>query len=116
MKAIIAIVAVAALYMGWQQHQQSVLSTALIAEAATKQANSSENKVTVYGASWCGYCKQTRDFLRKSNIPFTDIDIEVSSEGAARYDALHGNGSPLVDVNGALVEGHAPEQIVAALK
>ncbi len=116
MKAIITIVAVAALYMGWQQHQQSVMSKALVAAAIAKEANNSENKVTVYGTSWCTYCKQTRDFLRKSNIAFTDFDIEVSSEGAARYDALHGNGIPLVDVNGTLVEGHSPEQIVAALK
>ena len=116
MKAIIAIVAVAALYMGWQHYQQSVISSSLITEAVAKQANNTENKVTVYGTSWCTYCAQTRAFLRKSNIPFTDFDIEVSSEGAKRYEDLHGNGIPLVDVNGTLIEGHAPEQIVAALK
>ena len=115
MKTIVAIVALAALFMGWQQYQQSVISSALVAQVVAKKANNSANKVTVYGTSWCTYCAQTRAFLRKSNIPFTDFDIEVSSEGAQRYEALHGNGIPLVDVNGTLIEGHSPEQIVAAL-
>lgn len=116
MKIIVVILSVAALYLGWQQHQQSVINTELVAQVAAKLANNHENKVTVYGTSWCTYCKQTRDFLRKSNIPFTDFDIEVSSEGSQRYEALHGNGIPLVEVNGTLIQGHAPAQILAALK
>ena len=116
MKFIVAILAVAAIYLGWSQHAQSVVNTQLVAQAAAKQANNHENKVTVYGTSWCTYCRQTREFLSKSNIPFIDFDIEVSSEGAQRYEALHGDGIPLVDVNGTLISGHAPDQILAALK
>lgn len=116
MKAIVAIIVIAALYLGYSRHQQSAVNSALVAQAAAKQANSSENKVTVYGTSWCAYCKQTREFLTKSNIPFTDFDIEVSSEGAQRYEALHAEGIPLVEVNGTLIQGHAPDQILAALK
>lgn len=116
MKAIIAILIAACVFLGWQKYNQSVISSALVAEAAAKQASNHANKVTVYGTSWCTYCKQTRDFLRQSNIPFADVDIEVSSEGLQRYEALHGNGIPLVEVNGTLISGHAPEQILAALK
>lgn len=36
----------------------------------------------IYSASWCGHCKRLKDYLRNSNIEFTDIDIDVNLEDA----------------------------------
>jgi len=34
------------------------------------------NNVVVFGADWCGDCRQTKAWLRHNNVPFTDIDVE----------------------------------------
>ena len=73
-------------------------------------------RVTMYATDWCGYCKQTRRFLESKGIPYTEYDIEKSAEGRKAYEALGGRGIPLIDVNGTLIRGFSPEEILAALK
>ena len=34
------------------------------------------NNIVVYGADWCGDCRQAKAWLRDNNVPFTDIDVE----------------------------------------
>ncbi|MBI6680340.1 glutaredoxin family protein [Pseudomonas viridiflava] len=76
----------------------------------------SQAKVVMYATEWCGYCKQTRRFLDSKGIPYQEYDIEKSEEGRKAYEALGGRGIPLIDVNGTLIRGFAPEDILAALK
>ena len=38
--------------------------------------------LTVYTAFWCRDCREAKNFLKKHNIPFREIDIE-STPGAA---------------------------------
>ncbi|RRV08352.1 glutaredoxin family protein [Pseudomonas sp. v388] len=76
----------------------------------------SQAKVVMYATEWCGYCKQTRRFLDSQGIPFKEYDIEKSEEGRKAYEALGGRGIPLIDVNGTLIRGFAPEEILAALE
>ncbi len=33
-------------------------------------------QVTVYGAKWCGACKQLEQALRDKSIPFDEIDVD----------------------------------------
>ncbi|HEU5474512.1 MAG TPA: glutaredoxin family protein [Actinophytocola sp.] len=35
----------------------------------------SEN-VVVFGAEWCGDCRQAKAWLRNNKVPFTDVDVE----------------------------------------
>ncbi|WP_397449661.1 glutaredoxin family protein [Pseudomonas sp. NA-150] len=77
---------------------------------------SSQAKVTLYATDWCGYCKQTRRFLDSKGIPYTEFDIEKSAEGRKAYEALGGRGIPMIVVNGTLIRGFSPEEILAALK
>ncbi|MFJ4141350.1 glutaredoxin family protein [Pseudomonas sp. NPDC089734] len=76
----------------------------------------SQAKVVMYATEWCGYCKQTRRFLDSKGIAFTEYDIEKSAEGRKAYEALGGRGIPLLDVNGTLIRGFSPDEILAALK
>ncbi|MEE4691966.1 glutaredoxin family protein [Pseudomonas alliivorans] len=73
-------------------------------------------KVVMYATEWCGYCKQTRRFLDSKGIPYREYDIEKSEEGRKAYEALGGRGIPLIDVNGTLIRGFAPDEILAALE
>jgi len=51
---------------------------------AAAQATQRAVKVEVYGASWCGYCQKTKNYLRQHGIPFTEYDIEKDPQAAQR--------------------------------
>jgi hypothetical protein len=51
----------------------------------------------------------------KVTLYATEYDIEKSAEGRKAYEALGGRGIPLIDVNGTLIRGFSPEEILAAL-
>jgi mycoredoxin len=42
------------------------------------------NNVVVFGADWCGDCRQTKAWLRSNNVPFTDIDVEHDADARDR--------------------------------
>jgi mycoredoxin len=44
------------------------------------------NSVVVFGADWCGDCRQAKAWLRNNNVPFTDINVEHDAE--ARHEAI----------------------------
>ncbi len=73
-------------------------------------------RVVLYATEWCGYCKQIRRFLDQKGIPYHAVDIEKDAEARKAYEALGGGGIPFVDVNGTLIRGFDPEEILAALK
>ena len=121
MKKLIAVIVVFVLYQNWGEIE-SLFSPSLplskIAEA--KGANSSteaftSGQVILYGTTWCGYCQKTREFLAENHIVYTEFDIENSDEGRRRYDAINVSGVPVLEVNSTVIQGYAPEAILAAL-
>ena len=40
----------------------------------------------IFGADWCGDCRQAKTWLRDHNVPFTDLDVEHDDE--ARDQAI----------------------------
>lgn len=38
--------------------------------------------LTVYTSCWCRDCREAKNFLKKHNIPFSEIDIEANPEAA----------------------------------
>jgi glutaredoxin len=44
------------------------------------------NSVVVFGADWCGDCRQAKAWLRNNKVPFTDIDVEHDDD--ARRQAI----------------------------
>jgi glutaredoxin len=77
--------------------------------------------VTVYGASWCGACKQARAFLRERNIPFADKDIERDEAAAkelrekASRLGVPADRIPIIDVRGRLLVGFDKIRLEALL-
>ena len=71
--------------------------------------------VVMLGASWCGYCARTRDFLSARKIAYCEYDIEHSTAGAARYRAAGGHGIPIIFIKNAKLFGYDPDAIDAAL-
>ncbi|WP_110948636.1 glutaredoxin family protein [Pseudomonas bohemica] len=111
LKKFVLIMLVVVVYQNWGKIEHFVNPSQAVSTQAQAQA-----KVVLYATDWCGYCKQTRRFLDSKGIPYTEFDIEKSKEGRKAYEALGGRGIPLIDVNGTLIRGFSPDEILAALK
>lgn len=72
-------------------------------------------EVVLYATSWCGYCQKTRELFDAEGVAYTEFDIESSEEGRQRYDALDGNGVPVIDIRGKIIHGYDEDGILAAL-
>lgn len=76
-------------------------------------------KVVFYGAAWCPYSATLRDYLRQSNIPFEERNVEESFPNLVRYMFAAGRGGrlPLVQVGPKVVaKGFYRGDIDLALK
>ena len=59
----------------------------------------------MYCTPWCPDCRIARDWLRKNNIEFSEVDISANLN-AARQVRAWGDGSqitPAFDINGEIV-------------
>ena len=73
--------------------------------------------ITVYGASWCPSCKQTRAWLDAQGMAYNERDIDRSSEANRALHRLNPAGSiPVVDIEGEVVVGFAPAQFDRAIR
>jgi glutaredoxin len=59
------------------------------------QANKQDN-VVMYATSWCGYCKQARNYFRSHGIAYVEYDIEKDRQAKLRYDRLGATGIPVI--------------------
>ena len=71
--------------------------------------------VVLYATDWCGYCRKTRELFEEQGVTYREYDIEKSEEGMRRYEALGGNGVPVVDIRGTVIHGYDEKGILAAL-
>jgi len=99
------------IYQNWGKIERVFNPSQMVSEQTRAQA-----RVVLYATDWCGYCKQTKRFLDSKGIPFKEFDIEKDAEARKAYEALGGRGIPLIDVNGTLIRGFDPDEILAALK
>ncbi len=61
--------------------------------------------VVMYATSWCGYCAKARSFFKKQGIAFTEYDIEKDADAKQRYDALGGQGIPVIFIDDVRING-----------
>ncbi len=81
-----------------------------------------EQKIVLYGTTWCGACAAARNWFEQKQIPFVDRDIEADPKAAkdmaikAQRAGMDVRGVPVIDVRGALVLGFDPNRIERLLK
>lgn len=74
-------------------------------------------KVVLFGTKWCGYCAKTRDYFRKNNIAFQDVDIESSATAAMQFAKLgEGSSIPKVLIGNRQIVGFKPKEFESAIK
>ncbi|WP_332762803.1 glutaredoxin family protein [Pseudomonas koreensis] len=111
LKKVVLVLLVVVVYQNWGKIERVFNPSQMVSEQTRVQAN-----VVLYATDWCGYCKQTKRFLDSKGISFKEFDIEKDAEARKAYEALGGRGIPLIDVNGTLIRGFDPDEILAALK
>ncbi|MFC4244053.1 glutaredoxin family protein [Gryllotalpicola reticulitermitis] len=48
------------------------------------------DKITMFGAAWCGDCRRSKALLDKLSIDYDYIDVEAEIDGAPRAEAISG--------------------------
>lgn len=85
-------------------------------------AVAASGEVIVFGASWCGACRQAEAYLRERNVPFVEHDIEREPEARAdmqrraRAAGITANGIPIIDIRGRVMQGFDPSAVDRALR
>jgi glutaredoxin len=83
--------------------------------------SSSQNSVTVYGATWCSACRSLEAKLDERHIPYYMVDVDKNREAYdhARKSSGMGSGIPLTHITqnaSTWVQGDNPDAIERAYK
>jgi glutaredoxin len=62
-------------------------------------------RVVMYGASWCGYCKQARRYFASHGVAYSEYDVEKDAAAEREFKRLGGHGVPLILVGDARLSG-----------
>lgn len=74
-------------------------------------------KVTVYSTPTCQWCKKTKEFLKKNNVPFNDIDVAADQKAAQDMIKKSGQtGVPVIEVDKELIVGFDEDKLKKLLK
>lgn len=74
-------------------------------------------KVKIFSTPTCVYCVTLKEYLKKHNIEFEDID--VSKDEAVSEEMIKKSGQmgvPVVDINGQIIVGFDKAKINQLLK
>lgn len=73
--------------------------------------------IKIYSTPICPYCVMAKDYLKKHNIPFEDVNVAADEEAAEEMIAKsHQMGVPVIDVEGEIFVGFNKAQLEKALK
>lgn len=72
---------------------------------APAAAQPATKRVLMYGADWCGYCKQARSYFTSHGVPFSEYDVEKDAAAGREFKRLGGNGVPLILVGEQRLQG-----------
>lgn len=77
----------------------------------------SQSNVTVYSASWCGFCHAAKAYLDKLGVSYTEKDVEHDRSAAEEVVTKSGQmGIPVLDINGEIIVGFDRPKIDLALR
>jgi glutaredoxin 3 len=73
--------------------------------------------IKVYTTPTCPWCTVAKDYLKKKNINFTEVNVAEDRNGAMEMIQKSGQrGVPVVDINGTIVVGFDQNKIESLLK
>ncbi len=73
--------------------------------------------VRIYSTPNCPYCVQAKRYLKDQGIPFEEYDVSRNQQKAEEMLRKSGQaGVPVLDVNGRILVGFRPDDILRAWK
>ncbi|MBI2076351.1 MAG: thioredoxin family protein [Candidatus Aenigmarchaeota archaeon] len=73
--------------------------------------------VKIYTTTTCPYCKMAKEFFKKNNVKYTEINVETDQKAAEEMIEKSGQmGVPVIDVNGKIIVGFDRPALESALK
>ena len=65
-----------------------------------------DKKVVIYSTPTCPYCKRAKDYLSRTGIPYTDINVAQDREKAKEMIQKSGQmGVPVITIDNEIVVG-----------
>lgn len=101
--------------------ERQLAQAAIEARKGTLKAPQGGAAVTLYGTSWCGYCKKAKAYLKKKGVEFVERDVEKEPAAAqelaqkAAAAGVQARGVPVIDVRGTLILGFDEQALESAL-
>jgi mycoredoxin len=56
-------------------------------------APTATDRITMYGAQWCGDCRRSKSLLDRLHVDYDYVDLETVEDGADRAHAISGRTS-----------------------
>jgi glutaredoxin-like YruB-family protein len=73
-------------------------------------------KIIIYTTTFCPWCQAAKEFLKKQGYEYEERNVETNSEWANEMVEKSGQyGVPVIDIEGKIIIGFSPEEIMAAL-
>lgn len=99
------------------------LAPSAVPSAPASAASPGQVEVVLYGAEWCGACRQAERYLRDRGVPVTRQDIEKNPLAQAELERKLTQANlprtaqiPIIDIGGQLLVGFAPGAVDRALR
>ena len=74
-------------------------------------------KIKIYTTESCPYCGMAKDFFKKNNLKYQEIDVSDDTKAAAEMIEKSGqSGVPVIDIDGKIIVGFDVPEIKKALK
>ncbi|MBD3355461.1 NrdH-redoxin [Candidatus Woesearchaeota archaeon] len=68
--------------------------------------------VKIYTTPTCPWCKKTKEFLKKNNIDFENIDVSSDKEAQKEMKEKSGQlGVPVIDIDGDIIVGFDKDKL-----
>ena len=72
--------------------------------------------VKIYTTNHCPYCNMAKDYFKKNDVKYTEINVEQDEKAAEEMIEKSGQmGVPVIDVNGQIIVGFNKPAIEKAL-
>jgi len=73
--------------------------------------------ITVYSATWCGFCHAAKEYFDKLGVKYEDKDVEKDPANAKESIDKSGQmGIPVIDIDGDVIVGFDRPKIDELLK
>jgi len=93
----------------------SIQGPAVVSTIRDAPPAKAKDRVRIYTAVWCGYCKRAKAHLAAKGVPYDEVDVEASQQGRSEFVQLGGHGVPIILVGNQRMDGFNAERLDAML-